>query len=518
VAEVRRSRRSNKPGDFVTETLPRIGVYVRLSLAKGDTVSIQKQREACEARARAMADSMQYDPRPWTQGGDYFEDTESAYQSQVVRPAFDELKRRLPELRGGVVIFYALDRLVRRTKQWLDFYELADEFGVGLVCITVPIDTRTEMGRLFATLIVQIGQLESGTIGSRVRSAQDFLIKDGRFRGGTPNFGYQSSHREGHGWVLAIQPQEADTLRMAAKLILDGSSLTEAASTLNRLGRTSRKGGPLRGPNLSKWLRNPATGGDSIWNGDFARDRDEERTTWIEEPVLDPSIWRQVVAALDSNHPTGKGSGSRPGSILLRGLVRCGLCDSRMSGTNLTKGTYSCPSASDGSGTCRYNIITKQGLEAFISAWVLARFTPEAIAAGEEVRRRADGSDDKADALRTQIKDVSHELDVLEEDRAAGLYDTSAALDRYRKRYRTTAEKLGRFERELTSIEVRQARVLSKSARPITDTEWSNLSIEQRRTTVRAVVDYITIGPSSKGRRSGPKFDARRVTITPLSD
>ena len=98
------------------------------------------------------------------------------------------------------------------------------------------------------------------------------------------------------------------------------------------------------------------------------------------------------------------------------------------------------------------------------------------------------------------------------------MFDTSAAVDRYRKRYRTTTEKLGRLERELAAIEVRQTRVLSKSARPITGAEWANLSIEQQRTAVRAVVDHVTIGPSSKGRKSGPKFDASRVDITPLSD
>jgi outer membrane murein-binding lipoprotein Lpp len=189
-----------------------------------------------------------------------------------------------------------------------------------------------------------------------------------------------------------------------------------------------------------------------------------------------------------------------------------------MRGTNAERGTYSCPSASDGSGTCRYNIITKPGLEAFVTAWVLARFTPAAIAAGEQERHRADGGYDKTDELRTQIKDLTNELDRLEEDRAAGMFDTSAAVDRYRKRYRTTTEKLGRLERELAAIEVRQTRVLSKSARPITEAEWANLSIEQQRTAVRAVVDHVTIGPSSKGRKSGPKFDASRVDITPLSD
>ena len=189
-----------------------------------------------------------------------------------------------------------------------------------------------------------------------------------------------------------------------------------------------------------------------------------------------------------------------------------------MRGTTLPKGTYSCPAASDGFGTCRYNMITRQGLEAFVVAWVLERFSPEAIAAGEHERRKGDVSARRAKTLRTQISAVNHALDVLEEDRASGIYDDPSARNRSRQQYRLTTQELGRLEHELVAIEVRHARATPSAAKPITQAEWAALSINQKRTTVREVVDQITIGPSSRGRQSGPKFDSGRVTIVPVTD
>ena len=55
-------------------------------------------------------------------------------------------------------------------------------------------------------------------------------------------------------------------------------------------------------------------------------------------------------------------------------------------------------------------------------------------------------------------------------------------------------------------------------AKPLTLAEWGALDIDQRRTTLRTIVDHVSVGPSAKGRRSGPKFDAGRVTIAPVQD
>ena len=519
VTSAQTRRRPKAKSGATPIALPRVAVYTRLSRSSETSVSVSKQRAACEARAKERTGSMQYDPRSWRQGGDYYEDNDkSAYQSSVVRPSFDALLERMEEYRGGVVIFYALDRLVRRTRQWLDFYEAAEKHEVNLISTTQAIDTTTPHGRVFAAVLVQFAQLESDTIASRVRSAQEVIVRSGRFRGGTPNFGYTTALRENHGWILALEPREADTLRKAADLILDGATLTEAAAALNRAGHTNRKGGPIRGPNLSKWLRNPATGGDSIWRSDVARDAEGDRTTWIEEPVLESARWRRVVATLDANHPAGRGSGRQTNDILLTGLVRCGLCGSRMNGSGSAKGTYGCYAAGDGSGTCRYNTISRQGLEAYVTAWALERLSPEAIAAGEKERRKGDTESKRAIQLRREIEETTEALNRLEDDRGAGIYDAPRSLARYRQRYGKTSERLARLENEIAAVELRQARMTALVAEPLTLAEWDALNIDQRRTTLRAIIDHVSVGPSAKGRRSGPKFDAGRVTIAPAQD
>ncbi len=282
---------------------PRAAVYVRLSKARQGSVSIAKQRAACETKVKEWGDRYRYDPEPYLLDGDYFEDNDrGAFHADSKRPAFEELVERMEDYRGGVIVFYALDRFVRRLRQWAEVQEMAEKYQVDLVAESQHLDTREPTSRFFASMLAQFAQLEAETIGGRVRSAQVHLVQRGRFRGGKPPFGYRvAQHPEGEGFILEPDPDESFVLRRAYELIVNERlSLTRTAQTLNAEGLTGRKrvqsdgtvmGGALRGPNIGKWLRNPATKGEMQYGGALVQTGDREAVSCISQPVLTRTEW-----------------------------------------------------------------------------------------------------------------------------------------------------------------------------------------------------------------------------------
>jgi hypothetical protein len=366
-----------------------------------------------------------------------------------------------------------------------------------------------------ASMLSHLAQIESGNLAERVRSTQEHLVKNGRWRGGKPNFGYQVP-KEGPR-VLIPEPAEAAILNGAADLIIDkGMNLTRTTDTLNKRGHRTRSGGLLRAPNLSKWLRAPATGGAVMWDGAQVRTPDGGLTSCITEPVMPSARWKDVVDVLNANHPTGRGQGRRSGVLLLTHLVICGKCGARMHGTTRQFGAYKCPAAGDGSASCVGTAISRSALDAFVTEYVLQRLTPDAIAQGATARRRQQGLTDKRlAAAQEKTAAVEAALQNIEDDRDAGVYNTTAGKRQFQKRMARRMAELESAERELHQIEAREHRLLQATSRPIDRAEWDGLDLDQKRSIVAMLVEHIKVAKSAKGRGSGPVFDGSRVHIEP---
>lgn len=505
----------------------RVAVYVRLSKARQGSVSIAKQRAACEARVASWGDRYRYSPESYEADGDYFEDNDrGAFQMDSRRPAFEALLDRIPEYRGGVIVFYALDRLVRRLRQWAEIEDLAREYQVDLVAVTQPIDTTDAQGRFFAQMLAQFAQLEAETIGTRVRTAQEHLVQRGRFRGGKPPFGYRvAEHPSGEGFVLEQAPEEARALRRAYDLIVKQKlTLTRTADQMNQegfrtRGRTladgSHSDSPMRGPNLGKWLRNPAMKGEIHFSGGLVQNRDKEIVSCIDDPILTEAEWARLMRQL--NPATGH-SGARDNDLLLSGLVYCGHCRHRMRGQTKEWGTYGCFAGSDGSGSCTSPAyISRDALEAFVVKWLLGHLDHQALERG--ARERASQQDDslrrtvEAEYAKTDAQ-MSRLMESLADDEYSG-----PARARLIANLNTKAERLAELDTELDLLDEQRRLDLRSAAKPIRPEEWEVLSLDQKRRLVRMFVERVEVKRSPKGKKSGPKadFTKGRVKIVPVS-
>lgn len=124
---------------------------------------------ACYCRvssARQRTDSQKPEIGRWLQGNgidpsavEWFEDKESG--QTLKRPAFDRLREAVFAGRVKTVVVWKLDRISRRQRDGVDL--LADwcERGVRVVAVTQQIDLSGAVGRMVASVLFGLAEIES---------------------------------------------------------------------------------------------------------------------------------------------------------------------------------------------------------------------------------------------------------------------------------------------------------------------------------------------------------------------
>ena len=87
---------------------------------------------------------------------------------------------------GDTFIFWKLDRLGRSLKDLIHTLDTFRQRGIGVKCLTQPIDTTTPAGRLAANMLGAFAEFEHEMIRERTRAGLDIAIARGR-KGGRPS-------------------------------------------------------------------------------------------------------------------------------------------------------------------------------------------------------------------------------------------------------------------------------------------------------------------------------------------
>ncbi|MFI2760196.1 recombinase family protein [Streptomyces echinatus] len=214
----------------------RAAIYVRLSRETDETTSPERQRAACEALCEA---------RGWEVVAAEEDIDVSGFSRGLDRPGLQRILTRLAEL--DVIVFFKIDRLARSTVDFAEIMRLAEHQSVALASATEPLDLTSSMGRAMAKVIAVFAELESDTIGMRVSSAHEHLRREGRYTGGRVPYGYMVvPNPNGAGKVLAVNEDEAKTIKRIVERVLAKDSLMQIINDLNkaaRLRRAARAGG-----------------------------------------------------------------------------------------------------------------------------------------------------------------------------------------------------------------------------------------------------------------------------------
>lgn len=451
-------------------------IYLRISLdASGDGLAIERQRQDCEALARA---------RGWKVVETYVDQSISAYDRRKRRPAYDRLVEDYAAGRFQALICWDLDRLTRQPRQLEDWIEAAEERGLLLVTANGEADLATDGGRMYARIKAAVSRSEMERKSARQRRAGQQRAELGRVPSGVRALGYELDGR-----VIA---SEARIVRSMFDRFLAGESLRGLSRDLTERDVATRSGRPWNPSSVRSVLTNSRYAGLRSYatrGPDGARMRSVVgRGEW--KPLIDEDTWRLVQAKLaDPRRATNRVGTDR--KHLGSGIYLCHQCSQRM--TSWTGKRYSCRD-------CGITRSMPPVDEAVLTA-VEARLADPRIGAQMTPGRAGQG-----EALRDKASELRRRLDRIDQDYDDGTIDGA--------RYRSAT---GKVQAELEAVLAEQAQLLGAgmatgvlaSVDPVAAFRAESLMVR------RAVVDALVEVRLLRGRRGTKNWDPESVVIKP---
>jgi site-specific DNA recombinase len=237
-----------------------------------------------------------------------------------------------------VLILYKLDRGFRNHLDFVAFYhEYCERYGKQIVSVGEEgLDMSTNMGRMFAGILVQFAEWELHTISERRTKAMSVMRREARYPGGPYPFGYEP-YQEGAYWYLRPHPVYAKEVEQMALALVSGKAAVSIAADLNARGIPTVKAQQGKPGKTYTWT---AATVRHILSGDQIRGYVMHSPDWRKvppvrvvgadgefvrrEPLIDDELWFKVQGVLAAN--SRPKSGIRFGASLLLRVGFCGYC------------------------------------------------------------------------------------------------------------------------------------------------------------------------------------------------
>jgi DNA invertase Pin-like site-specific DNA recombinase len=287
-------------------------LYLRISLDKtGEGLGVERQ----ETDARKLVEA-----RGWEVAGVINENSVSA-AGRKAREGFEELLELIERGEVQVVVAWNLDRLTRNRRDSLRLIELGQKHKITIaLCRGSDLDMSTPSGRMTAEILAAIARGEIETMSDRVSAAAFQAAMAGKNHGGGRPFGYQGETK-GKYYSEKCEP-EAEAIREAYDLVLNGTTLQAIARGFNQRGILTAYGHPWRGPVLSRTLRMPRYAGLQSYQGKLLKNDDGELIKSNAPAIVDYETWLECQRFLnDPNRRPATGN-----QQLLSSVARCGVC------------------------------------------------------------------------------------------------------------------------------------------------------------------------------------------------
>jgi DNA invertase Pin-like site-specific DNA recombinase len=462
-----------------TSKARRAAIYCRISSDRdGDRLGVGRQEKLCRDLVAA---------RGWTVAAVYVDDDVSAYSGRK-RPAFEAMREAIEAGAADAVVAVDQDRLWRLMTEIVRWIEWTADRDLVVVTTSGDTDTSTADGILQLHVKGAFAENESRKKSERIKRQRDQAALEGIPNGGGRRpFGYTANGAE-------LVDDEAVLVREAVDRVLDGDSLYAIATDWNRRGIKSSTGGRWSVTSLRTCIAGTRIAGLRTHG------KDEETGDPV---VVGPAAWPAIITADEHArirarlkdprvHRVG-----RPPVSLLGGLIRCGRCGGRLVSSRYPNGArrYMCPTTPQG-GTCGGLAIVAEPVEELVVDAVLAATATAKIRKPGRAKPAADGDD--VETWETRLAELAD----LFADGSIGRAEWMRARDKVEAGLRAA-----RATRDRSFADADTARWAAPGALAAA---WPQLTTDQRRQALTAIVDRVVIAPSGPARR----FDPARVSIT----
>ena len=243
------------------------------------------------------------------------------------RKLLDDAERKLFD----AVYVYRLDRLARTTLDILKTQDKLSKLGITLKSMTESFDTSTPSGKFFLTTLGGIAEIERATIAERMRLGKNRAIKEGRWPGGPPPFGYRIINKR-----LQINNSEAEIIKLIFNLYAQkGMDTVSIADYLTMSGCPTPSAKRGKNKAAAVWY------GSTVWSiltnstytGVYLYGKNkspEKQQAFLCPVIIDKRQWEAAQEKLRSNSFNARRNAKR--DYLLRGIIRCGNCGRRYCG------------------------------------------------------------------------------------------------------------------------------------------------------------------------------------------
>ncbi|MGL6235706.1 MAG: recombinase family protein [Segniliparus sp.] len=451
-------------------------IDIRLSRLTDATTSPERQlddsRTLCEQRDYVIVGSVE----------DL--DVSATLTSPFERPALQEWigdgkndHGRMHEI--DVLVFWRMDRVVRHVFDILDLMRWCQAHSVKLVSVKEPfLDFDSPYGMHSAMSIAWVAQMESAANSERSSSAARFNTRAGKFRGGTPPWGYLPDKSSGQ-WRYAPDPVQVAAILEAVTRILDGESLRSVAHDFTARGELTPRdrfaqaqGREVKGYQwqirvMQRALKSPTLLGQIVVREAATDDegralrnhrgrkiagpqtvvRDDDGSPVVRsEPILTRDVFDRLQAELQSRgQGQRKGQREKSDSLLLR-VLSCGECGRPMyrhAGDQGRQQRYRCASSVNRE-PCGNRSVTLDHADTFLNENLLDLF-------GDSERRERtwDAGSDHS----TELADIDATL--------ADLTDQLGSAA-----FRKGTPQRDRLDQRITALAGRQTELASRAVRP----------------------------------------------------
>lgn len=349
-------------------------VVVRLSRVTEESTSPLRQREAC----LELCGQRGYE----VVGTAEDLDISAGKTSPFDRPQLgDWLANRRGEF--DVLVTFRMDRIVRRLLDLADLIRWCQGNSVSLVSATETfLDLDSAFGDIIALLVAKTAEMELASISERNKSAAQHNMRQGKYRGGPPPWGYTTEKIDGE-WRFIQDDEQVTVINEVVRHVLDGKPLRQVAADLtDRAVLTPRdrvnqlKGRPIQGyqwhsAKLREMLASKSLLGHVVTSNGSIRN-DDGSPVIRAVPILERDVFERVQVEL-AGRENRKEPTKRSTSLLLR-VIFCGVCSKpayKLKGGKGRQDRYRCASAQYKT-TCGNRTVTIDDAEEILTDAVLS--------------------------------------------------------------------------------------------------------------------------------------------------
>lgn len=223
--------------------------------------------------------------------------------SMKKREGFNQMIQDALNGKIDLILVKSISRFARNTVDALQTVRKLKEKNVTVFFEKENIDSIDAKSEIMLTMFMSFAQEESRSISENVKWSIQKNNKNGKVKVAYSSFyGYKRADK----FSMAIEPKEANVVRMMYRLFLEGNSIHQISAYIASLGIKTKKGNPFRIPAIRNILTNEKYKGDAILEKTFISDfithkpkknRGEMPQYYVEndhDAIIPKATWNEV--------------------------------------------------------------------------------------------------------------------------------------------------------------------------------------------------------------------------------